>query len=81
MSVKLERRATLVAAIAAPAALYAASKAIPAAVDLLYSFGCTADDVMYITGGLLVSAWSAAFVTLHRHNTKVAEARKAKANP
>lgn len=81
MKIKLERRATLVAAIAAPALLLLAAKAIPAAVDLLYSFGCTADDVMYLTAGLFISAWSAAFVTMHRHNTRVAEARKAKANP
>lgn len=82
MSVKLERRAVALIAIAAPALLLLAAHAIPAAVDLLYSLGCTTGDVQAITAGLFVSFITGGMAYMHRHNTKLDEAKKAKAaNP
>lgn len=85
MSVKLERRAVVILAIAAPALLLLAAHAIPAAVDLLYNLGCTTKDVQAITAGLFVSAIVGGMAHLHRRDTLKAAKDKAKpqepANP
>lgn len=77
MTVKLERRAVVILAVAAPALLLLAAHAIPATVDLLYSLGCTTGDVQAITASLFISSIVGGMAYLHRRDTLKAEASKA----
>lgn len=80
MSVKLERRAVAILAVAAPALLLLAAHAIPATVDLLYNLGCTTGDVQAITASLFISSIVGGMAYLHRRDNLKAEARKAAPN-
>lgn len=79
MSVKLERRAIpIIAAIPAVIILFGGSL-LEWTIDLLYSIGLTTDDVVKLTAVVWCSTVAGGMALMHRHNTRVAEARKAKA--